>query len=422
MQQTQPIKVQERSDILDILRGFALLGICLANAAVFSQFVMQTPDEIASWPTAGTDRILNWAHFALINGKFYSLFSLLFGIGFTVFLYNKSSRSNEGILLFYRRLAFLMLFGIAHIYLLWDGDILLFYAVFGLLLPLFRKVSDRNLIITAVVLLLLPILLDVLKIVSEGKWNVSNYFLKKALERDAAVGITEEGARSWLIVHKDYGKVLDWNSSGFWWSAFLRFDSNRPMKVLAMFLLGLYVGRNLIYARLEQYKPLLKKLQVWGLAIGIIAGLFLAWFEFDGQRLPKPAGIWDSIFYAVNVTPLALGYAATIALWHLGGKLNWLLNPLRHVGRMALTNYIMQSVLGIIIYYGIGFGLGLKAGPSFFMPVAILVFVVQVIYSTIWLKYFNYGPLEWIWRMLTYGKYLPIRKNNDNSQTHEPAR
>ena len=410
MSQAPPIQPKERADILDILRGFALLGIFLANSAVFSQYVMQTPAETATWPTAGIDKILGWLHFALIDGKFYSLFSLLFGIGFSVFLYNKKAKGNDGILLFYRRLAFLMLFGIAHIYLLWDGDILLFYAVFGTLLPAFRNVSNRSLIIIAVLLLLSPILVDTLKILSEGKWNMAEPFLKKALATDASVGITEENARSWLIVHQDYGKILDWNRSGFWWSAFLRMDSNRPMKVLAMFLLGLYVGRNLIYVRLAEYKAMLGKVQFWGLAFGIITGIIHAYFEFDGERLPKPAGIWDTIFYALNVTPLALGYAATIALWYINGKLKWLLLPLRWMGRMALTNYMIQSVFGIIIYYGIGLGLGVKAGPSFFMPVALLVFLIQVVYSKIWLQYFNYGPMEWIWRMLTYGKPLRLKK------------
>ena len=415
MSKAQPIQPSERADILDILRGFALLGIFLANSAVFSQYVMQAPAETATWPTASIDKVLSWVHFALIDGKFYSLFSLLFGIGFSVFLYNKKAAGNDGILLFYRRLAFLMLFGIAHIYLLWDGDILLFYAVFGMLLPAFRNVSNRALISIAVVLLLSPILVDTLKIISEGKWNIANPFFKKALATDASVGITEENARNWLIVHKDYDSILDWNRSGFWWSAFLRLDSNRPMKVLAMFLVGLYVGRNLIYTRLEAYKSLLKKVQFWGLGIGIVAGIIHAYVEFDGERLPKPAGIWDTVFYALNVTPLAMGYAATLALWYTDGKLNWLLLPLRHAGRMALTNYIMQSVMGIIIYYGIGLGLGVKAGPSLFMPVAVGVFIFQVLYSRIWLSYFQYGPLEWVWRMLTYGKWLPIAKKTTAS-------
>ena len=129
----------------------------------------------------------------------------------------------------------------------------------------------------------------------------------------------------------------------------------------------------------------------------------------DDVSLPKPAGIWDTLFYALNVTPLGIAYCLALALWHNSG--NSILEWFKPVGRMALTNYIAQAVICLSIYYGIGMGLASRVGPSFFVPVAILIFIVQAIYSKIWLSYFNYGPLEWIWRQLTYGKWLPLRKS-----------
>ena len=407
---TSPTQLNERATILDILRGFALLGIFLANSAVFSLFVMQDSKVTDSYSTAGIDKWLGWFHFAFIDGKFYSLFSLLFGIGFSIIFLRNKAKGLNGLTIFYRRLAVLFLFGLAHCLLLWDGDILMFYAVVGMFLPLFRNVADKTLVILAICLLASPLLFDLAKVLSDGKLDISQPFLQKALARTNELGITQENSGTWLITNTRYKDLLNWSSSGFWWSWFLRLNSNRPVKVLAMFLIGLYVGRNLIYSRLEEYKTLLKKVQLFGLGLGIPAGIMHAYFELDKKHLPATEGLWDTLSYALNVAPLSLGYAATIALWYVSRKNLWLLQPLRHVGRMALTNYIMQSALGVFIYYGIGLGMAANAGPALFMPIAVGVFIIQVIYSKIWLSYFNYGPLEWIWRMLTYGKYLPLLK------------
>jgi uncharacterized protein len=416
-----PLLNNDRADILDILRGFALLGILLANSAVFSFYVMQNPEVKSGFSTAAVDKWLAWVHFAFIDGKFYSLFSLLFGIGFSIIFFRNKNAGRNGLTIFYRRLFILLLFGIVHCLLIWDGDILMFYAIVGMVLPLFTNVSDRALLITATCLLISPLIFDLLKVVSDGKLNVSKPFLDAAIARDKVIGLSEENAGNWLLVNKDYKHILDWNSSGIWFGWFLRMDSNRPVKVLAMFLLGLYIGRHQIFMQLHQFKPLLKKVQWFGWGLGIPAGILHAYFELDEKRLPALAGLWDTLFYALNVAPLALGYAATIALWHVNGKMKPLLNPLRHVGRMALTNYFMQSIMAITIYYGIGMGLGAKFGPALFMPVAIGVFILQVIYSKIWMTYFNYGPLEWIWRMLTYGKTLKIRKPKNTSNALEIA-
>jgi len=410
-----PAPINERADILDVLRGFALLGICLANAGYFSLYIFQKPETKNAFFSAPVDRWLSYFHMAFIDGKFYSLFSLLFGIGFSIiFLRNKLTGKN-GLAIFYRRLFILLIFGLCHSLLLWDGDILLFYALAGILLPLFRNSSDRTLIKTAIILLLSPLLFDVLKIVSNGRWNISNPFLQQALAIDKKNVITEENVSNWLIVHDSYTDLLRWCQSGVWWSWQLRLDSNRAPKVLAMFLLGLYVGKNYMYAELEKYRPLLKKVQRIGLGLGIAAGIAHAYFEFDKQSLPKIMGIWDTITYALNVVPLSLGYTATIALFWLDGKFKNSLRLLVPVGRMALTNYIMQTVLGIIIYFGIGLGLGGKVGPLVYMFIAIGIFILQVLYSHWWMRRFNYGPLEWIWRMLTYGKKLKLIKNKSRN-------
>lgn len=410
MNQPIPTIQKERADILDILRAFALLGICIANAGYFSLYIFQSNVTRDSFSTSTLDKALSYIHVMAIDGKFYTIFSILFGIGFSIIFLRNKAIGRNGLLVFYRRLFILFIIGSCHSLLLWDGDILLFYSIVGILLPLFRNCSDRTLLIWVVVLLLSPLLFDLAKVMTNNKWNLGNPFIKQALLVDAKSGITEKNVDTWIVAHKSYSDLLKWTHSGTWWSWYLRIDSNRIPKVLAMFILGLYIGRKNLYSQLDIYRPLLKKIQLYGFAIGIPAGIAHAYFDFDHKAIPNPLGLLDTLSYALNVTPLALAYMATIALWYQAGKFSSLWSALKPAGRMALTNYIMQSVICVFIYHGIGLGWGGKVGPTSFVAVAIGIFILQVIYSNWWFRYFNYGPLEWIWRMLTYGKYLAIRR------------
>ena len=400
----------DRSQILDVLRSFALLGICAANYAVFSMFVFQSAPHRASLPTAGIDHWLGYFHFALISGKFYSLFSLLFGIGFSIILLRNQKEGRNPLPLFYRRLFFLLVIGLAHALFLWDGDILVLYALLGMLLPFFRNLPDRALIILWIALIFSPLLFDAVKVITEGKWNLSNLLRPKAISMDAKIGITEKNFSDWLLVNNEYKDVLNWNQSGFFWRWEMLLGSNRLPKVLGMFLLGLYVGRNLIYARLEENRSLFKKVQKWALIIGLPTSIAFAYFEFDGKHLPSMLGLVDTLFYALSVVPMSLFYASTICLLWLKPVWQKRLALLAPAGRMALTNYLVQTFVGIFIFYGIGLGFGTKWGPSYFIPVSIALYILQVYYSWIWFMYFKYGPVEWIWRQLTYGKFLKLRK------------
>jgi uncharacterized protein len=309
-----PISPDERSDILDVLRSFALMGICIANYAVFSLFIFQKPEQMASLPTFTIDKWLAYFQYAFILGKFYSLFSLLFGIGFSIILLRNQQAGRNPLPIFYRRLFILMLIGIAHALLFWDGDILLLYALLGMVLPLFRKFTDRTLLILWVVLIFTPLIFDVVKVISGGEWDLSNPLRAKAMSFDQQIGITENNMSSWLIVNNNYSDILKWNQSGFFWRWEFLISGNRLPKVLGMFLLGLYVGRKLIYARLEENKILLKKVQRLGFMIGVPASIVYAYFELDHQGLPKPIALTDTFFYAVSVVPMSLAYTATLSL------------------------------------------------------------------------------------------------------------
>lgn len=406
-----PVQQHERSDILDSLRGFALLGIFLANSAAFSLYMFLPPEKMETLPTALPDKIFTYFHFVFIDGKFYSLFSLLFGIGFSIILNRNQQAGKNALAIFYRRLLILAIFGLLHTFLLWDGDILFVYAICGMFLPLFRNCTDRTLLFWWVTLILSPVLLDAIIVISNGAWRPSAFIADVAERMDARYGIGPDNFSTWLIDHTDYKSIHEFLQGGFFWRWEHLIGSNRLPKVVGMFVLGLYVGRNMIYANLEKYQALLKQIQRWGFVIGIPASLAYAWFELDDYHLPKPAALLDTLFYALSVVPLSLAYTTTFCLLWLKPDWKKRLMVFAPAGRMALTNYILQTLIGITIYYGIGFGLGAKFGPTLFFPIAIAVFCIQIPVSKLWLSHFRFGPLEWIWRMLTYGKVMPLRSS-----------
>lgn len=404
-----PISHNERADILDILRGFALLGIGIANYAVFSLYIYQSPAAQKAFSTSAIDEWLQLITTALVEGKFYSLFSMLFGIGFSIIL-TRRQKDGNGLIIFYRRLFVLLFFGLAHCFLVWDGDILFFYAVAGMLLPLFRNLTDRTLLALVLILLLSPLVFDVIKVITHGKWNIANPIAVMVQATDKKYGLLPDNSDKWLITHNHYSDLLKWNHSGFLWGWQLRLDSNRVPKVLAMFLLGYYVGRKQMHHQLTQHKLLLKKIQRWGFLIGLPAGIALAYFQHDPVRLPNAGGLLDTISYTLNVVPLCLAYASTIALTWMHNKQSLLLRMMGPAGRMGLTNYLMQSFFAVLFFYGIGLGYGGTMGPSLYLFVIVLFYCFQLLYSNWWFVYFQYGPFEWIWRQLTYWKKLPLKK------------
>jgi uncharacterized protein len=407
---TSPVSLSERSDILDVLRGFALLGVLLDNIFGFTGWgfmTMAQREALSTWPADG---IAAMFELAFIKGKFYSLFSLLFGIGFSIILIRNEQRGTNPLKVFYRRLFFLMLFGIAHLFFLWDGDILLLYALLGLLLPLFRKCSNKALLIWAIVLIASPIIIDVIKVLLDVKTGA---FLKELGQAsDKKLGIPTDDSVSYYLFKQGSGwqEWRSWQAGGFYYRYAYIIESNRIPKVLGMFLLGFYAGRKMIYANLDKYTTVLKKIRRWGFIVGIPASLAMAWFEIDDSSIPHPAGLLDTLSYALGVVPLSMAYVSWICLHWNRKNANSKWKVLAPVGRMALTNYLMQTILCIIIFYGVGFGFGGNIGPVLFFPVALCIYAMQILYSNLWFRYFNYGPFEWIWRMLTYGKRLRLTR------------
>lgn len=390
---------------LDALRGFALMGIALANYPEFSLWSFLSDAEQGAMPTAQADTWTRWLQLLLVDGKFYTIFSVLFGIGFSIIIANARRRGADGMRIFYRRMTGLVLIGLLHLMLLWSGDILLLYALMGLLLPLFYGRSDRVVLAWAGVMLALPVVCDAAialtgvdpsQLPYDAWWYWCGQF-----------GITEANFATWLRDAESYTGVGQFLIQGAFERMWEFVSSHRYFKVLGLFLIGLYIGRRGIHADPVRYRPLLRRVMWLGFGLSLPLSGVYAWSSMEGHPWGDVA---HSVIYLLSVYPLGFAYMAAFVLlcqrWQRLALWQWLACP----GRMSLTTYLGQSVIGIVLFYGIGFGLGCSMGLWQTEVVALSVFIGQTLLSRLWLRYFAYGPAEWVWRMVTYGKRMPLRK------------
>ncbi|MDE5887135.1 MAG: DUF418 domain-containing protein [Muribaculaceae bacterium] len=400
-----PVESKKRHIFLDALRGFALLGVCMANYPEFSLYTFQPESVVENMPSASLDKIVRFLMLIFIDGKFYTLFSLLFGIGFSIIISNAAERGRDGFKNFYRRMVILAFIGCTHLMLLWSGDILLLYAILGMILPLFQNVSNRNILITAISLLILPVIVD--GICEATGTFLAQYPYRKWWETAHFFGISEDNFGTWLRDSSSYQGINHFLLQGAWERMYEFVDGNRYFKVLGLFLIGFVLGRKNIYAHLDKHFHFFRKVAVWGAIIGLPFSMLYA---IDGMEEHPSGTTIHSLLYLISVYPLGFCYASLLALictQHPDAIIwKWFAFP----GRMALTNYISQSLIGIFLFYGIGLGLGAYFGLGSTELIAIGVFSFQILFSKFWLSFFRFGPLEWIWRMLTYAKFLPIVK------------
>lgn len=405
----EPTAERERLDILDACRGFALGGIFLINLAVFTGFVFMPREVAAALPTARFDLPALGLMLWLGYGKFYSLFSLLFGIGFALQLAAAERRSDDRLRTFRRRLTVLVLIGAVHLYF-WEGDILVLYALVGFFLIPFRRASSRTLLRTAVALVLAPVALQILITLSGGAADPGAPLLAAGDAVLVATGF-QAGASPYPIL-RDAGWIeyLRFQLSGVFFRYADLLSSGRPFKVLAMFLVGAWVGRTGMLRELDGWIPTLRRVRTWGLGLGLPAALAHAGSMSTGAASTSWLKVAESLAYALGVAPLALGYASSYALLWCNPIWRRRLERLAPAGRMALTNYLMQTTIAIAIFYGIGLGLMGRVGAIWWVPLTIVTLGAQSAISRWWLARFSFGPAEWIWRQVTYKRRLPLRR------------
>ena len=395
--QVGPTTERQRHVILDALRGLALMGIALANFPEFGLWTFLSSEEQMAMPTANIDEIARFLQYLLVDGKFYTIFSLLFGIGFSLIL------ARHGRRLFVRRMLILVCIGFLHLMFIWSGDILLLYAIGGMLLTLFVGLKDRTLLVMALFLILIPIGLDALT----EFWGVdfAAPFYQQWWRVAEQQGINEENFASWLRDAQSYQEMFAFLLQGACERMWEFVEGHRLPKVVGLFILGYLIGKHRLYARLQDLP--LKRLFSPLLLIALPLSLLYAWSATNGHPCGRTV---HSLLYAVSVIPMAAVYIIGVSLTYQRHPNALLFRWLSAPGRMALTNYISQSLIGIVLFYGFGFGLGTSFGLIHIELTALGVFILQIPLSRLWLHYFRFGPLEWLWRLLTYGRYFPILK------------
>ncbi len=402
---TGPTDPTARATVLDAVRGFALFGVCLGNiATAFSFWEWEGTADLIPKYELPTDATMMYLYHALVDGKFYSIFSLMFGLGFALQL-GRRSDTDAALGTYRRRLWILAGIGFAHL-LVWMGDILLFYALMGLILMRLRGLEDRRALHWVVILLALPIV-NYLPMLLHPMLTLGMPLFALGYGASMLVGVDPE---SMLVVTEAYvhGGVVDiarFSLPG----VFFRFGdllyTGRPFKVVAMFLLGMVIGRRRMWEQLEMHVPLLKRVLAWGLLVGLPANLLLAVNSAspgDGGSSGL-IGLGDTVLYTLGVAPLALAYVAGFLLLWQRPAWQRVLRALAPTGRMALTNYLMQTLIAMLIFYGIGFGLGGRLGPTYFLPMVLAILAAQTLFSQWWLSRHPFGPMEGLWRRWTYG-------------------
>ncbi|WP_273215860.1 DUF418 domain-containing protein [Runella zeae] len=389
----------ERLLIVDGLRGFALFGILIAhitywfNAGPMPDGIIQKFDGIPFQIAATFEGIF-------VSGKFYTFFSFLFGLSFALQIKSRDFT----IARFGWRLCLLGLIGLIHS-LHWRGDILSIYFVVGLVMIPLRRLTDKWLVVLAFLLILnLP-----------SRIREVYHLIKPVAEASPQQRkIEETNTRQYwdMLKSGNYGELIKSNIPAIATKFDFQFDSGRIYITLGYFLLGLLAGRRRWFADLNENRSFFRRwLKISGWAtLGIIAVAIPLGLMF-GQGPPKPwlnivmGGLFDAhsmfltFFYITGMTLLLQ-------------KKSWasLLQHFSVIGKLALTSYLGQTLIGIVLFYGLGFNLLGEINPWICLLLTFPVYGLQVVFSHWWLSKFYYGPVEWLWRSLTYGRWQPMRR------------
>lgn len=395
-----PVPVNERIATLDIVRGFALLGILIMNMPGFATSFFVEADGSHLW-TSQLDIRAEMVRDMLFSGKFNSMFSLLFGIGFTIQLGRLMERQpDRAIAIYVRRLLVLMAFGLLHATVFWTGDVLHIYALLGILLLFLRNVSNRAIVGMIVACLIYPAVSGTLRLIVMTPETVARLVAEAqafeasnnlAYGHGSFVAAAREHGREFLYFYDNPFSL--WGTFGFY------------VQMTTTMLIGFLIGRNGWVRRIPEFLPTIKRLQWWALGVGIVCALVFGILgEMNRAPGPSPVKILISVSYVTCRLAMMIFYVLTIV--RLAQLPAWQRRfaPMATAGRMPLTNYLMQTLIATTIFYGWGFGNWNKVGPAAGLALAFAIFfVIQVPLSLWWLRRFDYGPLEWLWRFATYG-------------------
>lgn len=402
-----PVASSQRHYAVDVMRGFALLGILVMNIPVFafSHFAFMVPSlsgdfegvNVAAWA---------WGHL-FFDMKMMAIFSMLFGAGMVLLTDRVESRGASAAAIYYRRVAWLLVIGLLHAYLLWYGDILFTYAVCGFLIYPMRRLSPGWLIVLGVLIMSIAI------VVSAGmgfmfEWVRAN---DAATWSEISKGFhptPEEVQKEVNAVTGGYIDYLPFNAlqSVFMQTGLLLMWS--LWRCLGLMLLGMALLKLGVFsaARSARFHAAMT-LVGFGLGLPIVAvgaNRLLA-SGFDIVEMFKTN--WH--YNYIGSVLVALGWIGFLGLVIRAGAVRWLTDRLAAVGRMALTNYLMHTIICCVIFFGWGFGMWGRVSRVELLAIVLAIWTAQLTLSPMWLRVFRFGPAEWVWRSLTYWKLQPMR-------------
>jgi uncharacterized protein len=402
----QPVAEKERIVSIDVLRGFALLGILPMNIQYFSMISAAYDNPTAYGDLTGANRWVWLLCHVLADQKFMTIFSMLFGAGILLMTSRIEAAGKSSAALHYRRMGWLILFGMAHAYLLWSGDILVAYGMCGLLVYPCRKLRPRTLLVLG----LLTIAVASASLASYGAWSrhwspTEVQIAREQLWMPTPSQVANEVAayRGTWTAQMKFRVPASVQMETIFFAVFVFWRVTGLMLAgMALFKLGVFSAK--------QAASLYWTMIAIALCYGIPLTLYGTYRDF--------AANWDfrySFFYGAQFNYWAsllvsLGWVGAIMLATRVAALLPVTRRLAAVGRMAFTNYIMHTVICTTLFYGHGFGLFGKVERVWQFAIVVAIWALQLIVSPIWLKHFFFGPLEWLWRCLTYMQWEPLRR------------
>jgi uncharacterized protein len=395
----EPVRAEERVLAMDVLRGMALLGVLIANvwfwfSGLFLRIAEFRPELARLTPDSVSYHLVS----VLVSGKAISVFSFLFGMGLAMQMLRARARGADVAPLYRRRMAVLLAIGVTHGVLLWYGDILTAYALLGFVLLLFRERTDRTLLPWAAVMLVgVPL--------GVAAWNLLAAGAAAPAATAAAREATLEAFRSGdprRIVPENLGWIRHAYLGQIAFSIF--------PPAFGCFLLGLWAGRRRIFQPVSAHAAAFRRTAAGGIAVGIAAGVAYQAARVASSRLAEPPAwlpVLLTVLHLLAVVPLAAGYVSATVLLLERPAWRARLAVFAPVGRMALTNYLSQTVICLLVFYG--GGLVGRVGVAAALGISLAIFAVQTAWSPWWLARYHFGPAEWVWRSLTYGRLQPMR-------------
>ena len=399
-QEIAPVSKKQRIEILDVIRGFAIFGIIIANIQSWSGYKFISFDVLQTLPHYDLNSIGKYLFMFFIDTKFYTIFSLLFGIGFYIQFHKFRDEQGPFIKTYRRRLLFLILFGAIHAFF-WSGDILLIYGMMGLILISFRNLSNKMLLIWSFVLYYIWLSYDIifaLYFPDFMNYPILAYKTYPDITPTNLVAIFQNGT---------FIDVLQAN----WHNVYYRYidliPSGRLTKVLSIFILGFYL-MSIDYFRV--YTKSVKLLMFY-----LITGLIFTYvsYEIGGSMSSFSHDLKNVGYKALAATGqilLAMSYLHILAILDETKFFKKAFHYLAYVGRMSFTSYLMHTLFGYLVFYPFFGGFFGTMSLVEITILALIFYIIQIIFSMVWLKFFAFGPLEWIWRCLTYNKVFPIRR------------